>query len=277
VHAGPVRIVGAVLVRDEDLYVERAIRNVAAFCDRIHVLDHMSADGTWTVLGELERELDHVELRRSRRASDSHAMLEQYVGTRTWALGVDGDELFEPQALGGFRKQLLAGEHADVFRLKGHVLNCDAIDPETGEASGYMAPPSRPITKLFYLGAVDRWTGAAQRLHEGETDFRRGYGWDSMRYLSETLAWDDDPLRCLHLCFVPRSSRDGGAETDRANLNETGEYDRTLVGALKRRVGMPPIPTAVAELHRSGSSWKRDWYARGPRVTVDASRFLGPG
>ena len=36
-----------VLVRNEDLYVEQAIRNVAAFCDRIHVADHMSTDGTW--------------------------------------------------------------------------------------------------------------------------------------------------------------------------------------------------------------------------------------
>ena len=35
-----VQIVGSVLVRNEDVFVERAIRNVAAFCDRIHVVDH---------------------------------------------------------------------------------------------------------------------------------------------------------------------------------------------------------------------------------------------
>jgi hypothetical protein len=190
-------------------------------------------------------------------------------------LGVDGDELFDPAALARLREAVLGGEHADVFRLKGHVLNCDELDGEAATAAGYMAPPSRPITKLFYLGAVDRWTDVAERLHEGEIDFRPGYGWDSMRYLSETLGWDDDPLRCLHVCFVPRSSRDTG-ERDRPNLNETGKYERTVVGALKRRLGAPPIPNAVAELHRAGRSWKQDWYTRGPRVTVDATPFLGP-
>ena len=39
-------IVGIVLVRNEDVFVEQAIRNVAAFCDRIHVADHVSTDRT---------------------------------------------------------------------------------------------------------------------------------------------------------------------------------------------------------------------------------------
>jgi hypothetical protein len=41
-----VRVVGIVLVRNEDMFVERAIRNVAAFCDRIHAVDHVSTDST---------------------------------------------------------------------------------------------------------------------------------------------------------------------------------------------------------------------------------------
>ena len=34
-----IRIVGVALVHNEDVFVERAIRNVADFCDRIHVAD----------------------------------------------------------------------------------------------------------------------------------------------------------------------------------------------------------------------------------------------
>jgi hypothetical protein len=271
-----VRIVGSVLVRNEDVFVEQAIRNVVAFCDRIHVVDHVSDDDTWEIVRSLGREFDHIEVRRSGRSPDSHRPLERLAGSSVWALGVDGDELFDPAGLAQLRPQLLAGEHSDVFRLKAHVLNCDQIDSERKRASGYMAPPSRPVTKLFNLAAVDSWAGSSQRLHDGIPRFRPGYDWDSMRYLSESLGWEDDPLRCLHMCFLPRSSRDQDSGQTRRNITESGTRDRTWVGALKRRVRPPQISAQTAELHRAGSDWKRGWYARGDRVTVDATPFLGP-
>ena len=85
------RVVGSVLVRNEDGYLERAIRNVAGFCDRIHVLDHQSRDRTPEILGRLAEELDHLEVERSASAEVSHRQLQPYVGTDTWVLGVDGD------------------------------------------------------------------------------------------------------------------------------------------------------------------------------------------
>jgi hypothetical protein len=94
-----VRVVGVVLVRDEDLFVEQAIRNVAGVCDRIHAVDHMSRDRTGEILESLARELDHLDVRRSRDAAESHALLDEYMGTATWVLGVDGDELFDPAGL----------------------------------------------------------------------------------------------------------------------------------------------------------------------------------
>jgi hypothetical protein len=94
-----------------------------------------------------------------------------------------------------------------------------------------------------------------------------------MRYLSETSSWDEDPLRCLHVCFVRRSSSEGNGSPSRRNLNESREHDRTVVGALKRRVREPWVPPPVQDLHRSGTDWKQSWYARGERVTVDATPF----
>ena len=38
------QVVGIVLVSNEDVFVERAIRNMAAFCDRIYAVDHLSSD-----------------------------------------------------------------------------------------------------------------------------------------------------------------------------------------------------------------------------------------
>ena len=270
-----VLVVGIMLVRNEDVYVEQAARNAAAFCDRIHVVDHLSSDGTWEILRRLAGDFDHVEVRRARHAGESHVVLEQYVGTRTWVIGVDGDELFDPSGLARLRQALLDGAYADVFKLKGHVLNCTSLRPDAGEAEGYMAPPSRPMTKLFNLGAVETWTGCPERLHSGTASFRDGYHWDAQHCLYDELDWDEDPLRCLHVCFLRRSSAEPAEPAEpRRSLGETGMYRRGTIGALARVVRPPALDRRVREVHTRGSTWKRDKYARGSLVVKDASPFL---
>ena len=270
------RIVGSVLVRNEDVHVEQAIRNVAGFCDRIHVVDHVSDDSTWKIVRSLACELDHVEARRARSAAVAHRLLEPYAGTRTWVIGVDGDELYDPEALARLRRGLLDGEHADVFRLKAHVLNCDELDRASCTASGWLAPPSRPVTKLFNFAAVDSWTNSPDPLQSGDVVFKPGFHWESRRDLADETTWETDPLRLLHVCFLRRSSTDADPET-RKNLDESREFDRGVVGSLKRLIRPPRPAPHIVQLHREGKDWKREWYARGERVTVDASPFLGVG
>jgi hypothetical protein len=270
------QIVGSILVRNEDRFLERAVRNVAAFCDRIHAVDHVSTDGTWAILRSLAAEFDHVDVHRSRNSALAHCLLEPYAGTATWVIGVDGDELYDTSGLARFRDDLLGGAHADVFRLKAHVLNCDDLDADRGTASGWLAPPSRPITKLFNFAAVDSWQGIPEPLQGGEAVFRPGYHWEARRDLADTTAWETDPLRCLHLCFVRRSSLDpedvGGG---RQSLAETGAYEVGTLGRLKRFVRRRRPAPHIVELARQGKNWKQEWYARGDRVTVDARPFLG--
>ena len=108
---------GIVLVRNEDVFVEQAIRNVASFCDRIHAVDHVSTDGTWEILRALTRELEHLDVRSTAHADESHRLVEPYAGTATWVFGVDGDELYDAERLVGFREQLRAGAYANVFKV----------------------------------------------------------------------------------------------------------------------------------------------------------------
>ena len=270
------RIVGSVLVRNEDLFVEQSIRNVADFCDRIHAVDHVSSDGTWDILRSLAQEFDHLEVRRSRNSVLAHRLLEPYAGTATWVIGVDGDELYDPAGLALLRRELLRGAHADVFRLKAYVLNCDELDGGTRTASGWLAPPSRPITKLFNFGAVESWQGIPEPLQGGEVVFRQGYHWEARRDLASSTTWDTDPARCLHLCFLRRSSLDPDeVDGGRRSLAESGEFDLGPVGRLKRLVRRTPLAPHILELTRQGKNWKQEWYARGEHVTVDAAPFLG--
>ena len=271
---GDVRIVGSVLVRNEDVHIERAIRNVAGACDRIHVLDHLSNDRTPEILASVSSELEHVEVRRSADAGDSHRELEQYVGTPTWVLVVDGDCLFDPAGLRRLRDDLLDGGHRDAFRVRAHVLHCDRLDAGSGIASGFMAPPSRWIVQLFNFGALESWTGCPERVHGGEPVFRSGYDWQRVDDLTETTTWDDDPLRLLHVCFLRRSSGDGSEWSGgRPNLNEEGAYRRDLSGRLRRIVQRPSLDRRVREARREGRNWKQDKYRRGSRVDVDAKPF----
>jgi hypothetical protein len=258
--------VGVVLVRNDDLYVEQAVRNVAAFCDRIHAFDHVSTDRTGEILSGLAREYDHLDVKRTPRAGDSHSALERYAGTRTWVFGVDGDELYDPARLREFREQLLGGSFDGVFKVASNVLNCVELDRGRRSATGYLSPPSRSITKLYNYAAIDAWRGdGSERLHGGDISFRPGYDDGSVDNIGERLAWDETPLRCLHVCFVRRSSQDGEPEA-RPILMESGLQDRTWRGAVKRRLRGRRTPRE--------SAWKREKYMRGELVTVDAGPFL---
>jgi hypothetical protein len=272
-----VRVVGSVLVHDEDVFVEQAIRNAAGFCDRIHAVDHMSIDGTWDVLRRLAGEFDHLDVRRARNAAVSHEVLEPYAGTETWVLRIDGDELYDPARLGALRESLATGAHQGAFRVLGNVLHAVELDRGRATAAGYLSPPSRPISALYNLGAVDSWTGCLERLHAGDVAFRAGYAWSTVHRLYESYGWDDSPLRCLHVCFLRRSTREDDTGP-RGNLGELGTYRRGAVGAVERLVrefaGRPAGDPQQVAMRASGSSWKNEKYRRGELVTLDVSSFL---
>jgi hypothetical protein len=268
---GPrVRLVGSVLVRNEDRHVERALRNVLPFLDRVHAFDHMSTDGTWEIMRAVARDADHVDLARTRDSGDAHRALAPYAGTPTWVLGVDGDELYDPGGIARLREALLEGEHSDVFRVKAHVLNCDRLDESEATASGWLAPPSRPVTKLFNFGAVESWPESPDPLQSGSVVFRDGCEWESKRDLADSTTWDEDPLRLLHLCFLPRSSAEGDEDwRTRQNLDESRAFRQDAVGSAKRFVRR-----SLTRQQPARRNWKQEWYARGEYTTVDATPFL---
>lgn len=267
-------IVGIVLVRNEDLFVERAIRNVAGVCDRIHAIDHVSTDTTWEVLRRLAVELDNLDVRRARHTRVSHQVLEPYMGSDAWALRVDGDELFDPHGLERVRGLLEEGAFDGAFRVQANVLHCVSLDTSGMTASGYLSPPGRPITSLFNLGAVDSWAGPVERLEGGRPAFRAGYGWHSVEALPDRFSWDESPLRYVHVCFLRRSSSEAEDSPLRRTLTETGHHRRGVLGAAVRLVRRPRIDPSIREIHARGSDWKTEKYRRGPLVEKDVSPFF---
>ena len=261
------RIIGITLVRNEDLFVERAVRNAIDFCDRLIIADHYSTDGTFEIVSKLAAEFPgKVELRRVTEARESHFLINGFAGSRTWVFAVDGDEVYDPVGLQRLRAELLAGQYDEWWLVFGNVLNCTAVDAMARTAAGYLAPPCRSMTKLFNFNLIESWDGAVTHVFaNGTIKFKPGYDETRRLNLHEQMPWEQSHYRCLHTCFVPRSTLDAAHATARPNVSESV---RSGVLNRLRKIGNRLFGRAET------SGWKFEKYARGPLVTVDASNFF---
>jgi glycosyltransferase involved in cell wall biosynthesis len=262
------RIIGALLVRDDDLYVERAVRNVFGFCDELILIDNKSKDGTLPILERLAEESPiPTTLHRLDHASDSHALVSGYAGEDVWAFGLDGDELYDPQGLVRLREQLLAGEYAESWSLRGNVLHCIELDEGRGLATGYLSPPAPSMTKMFNFRRIVSWEGDnnPERLCDPSgLVFKPGAAEDKHE-LNKDYSWDDSPFRCLHVCFLRRSSRQRKSGS-RLNVSDRTAPRRAPVRALRalrEAAGFPP------------PGQYKGHYRVGDFVTVDVREMLG--
>ncbi len=261
------QIVGISLVRNEDIFIAQAIKNVADFCDKIIVLDNLSTDNTWYEIQVLKKQYPHIEAHRINDYRESHSYISGYAGSDTWILGVDGDEIYDPTGLKRFRKCLLAGDFDDQWVLFGNVVNCVELDPKREKATGYLSPPSRSMTKLFNFSALKSWNGRCERLHGGEKIFRLGFGENQRFSLNEHTVWNESSFRCLHLCFVQRSTRETKGVMSRLQPGEKPQWLKHL-----DRLGLGGLFSGVIQNVRS--PWKDSKYRRGKMQTVDARIFF---
>jgi hypothetical protein len=258
------RIVGIVLVRDEDRFVEYAVRNIVDFCDEILVCDHRSRDRTSEILEGLAMEFPRVlRLRPVTDPSESHDLIAPLAGEAVWVFGVDGDELFDPVRLRSFRPRLVGGEFDDWWLIRSNALHVVELDEDSGTARGYMAPPAPSNVKLHNFALIESWDGVhRERLH-GTDGLRFKPGREAQKLeLGRRYSWDDSPLRCLHVCFLRRSSRERG-NSGRLNISERTAPARLPVRIWRRLRGPRP-------------RWKAEHYREGPIQVVPAEPFLTP-
>ncbi len=263
------RIVGICLVRNEERFLDLVLTNIIDFCDQILIADNKSTDRTLEIANRWANEHASVSVTSIDHPVESHTMLMPFVNTQTWVFAVDGDELYDPHGLTGLRRQILAGSHDAYWRIIGNVLNCRDLDMKQGRARGYLSPPSRSVTKLYNFNAIKDWSGVpGERLHGGTISFNDGYREDVLLRWHEQVSWDEAIFRCLHLCFMPRSSKDSKPRdgmVSRWNLAE--QQGRGFMVVLMARL------LRLFEFTRS-SQWKIERYGRGDLVDKDIASFL---
>lgn len=269
VNMSDFRIIGSVQVKNEDVFVEHAILNILDFCDDVIVADNMSTDKTYEICAALAEKYPKIKLIKIQHPREAAVLLEPYYGTKSWVFGVDGDEIYDPQGLAVMRERLLQGEFLENWCIFGNVLNVINLDVGRKSARGYLAPPSRSMTKLYNFSLILNWVNCPERLLGDEVTFKDGYHSGLRRYLHEEVSWEHSNFRCLHMPFMKRSSNQQiRLLQTRLNPNEINYINRESNSLLRilRKIKLYVNQTR-------GRDWKNQKYRRGSLVEKDISSF----
>ena len=262
------------MIKNEDIFIEQALLNALEFCDHIYVDDNMSTDNTPQILSRLASQHSKISARTIEDTIQSNDMLKQYMGTDTWILAIDGDELYDPVGLARFRKRLEAGEFDSYWMIYGNVLHCTKLSEDRRQATGHMAPPSYSMTKLYNFAMIEDWPITDERLH-GIPVFKAPFVDNHPKSsLYETVPWEAADFRCLHTAFVRRSSKENNWKSLGIRLNPPQLY--VFVKTWKQHGWLYALPRNIKYgltlLFRRDD--KRRRYGQGPRVTKDVAGFF---
>jgi glycosyltransferase involved in cell wall biosynthesis len=264
------RIVGSVQVKNEDVYIEQVVLNILDFCDEVIITDNLSTDHTYEICKKLARQHSKIKLKSIQHPREAAFLLEPYFGTDTWILGVDGDEIYDPNGLRMMRERLLRGEFSGDWCVFGNVLNVISLRIKEKKASGYLAPPSRSMTKLYNFYLIENWVNCPERLLGDELTFKSGFHAKLRKYLHIDTSWEQADFRCLHMPFMKRSSRQRlRLIRTRLNPDELDYINRQPTRLLK---AIRKIWFLMNQL--LGKDWKSQKYRRGPIVEKDVSAFF---
>jgi hypothetical protein len=123
------------------------------------------------------------------------------------------------------------------------------------------------MTKLHNFSLIESWDGQGrnpERLHGREgLQFKPG-ATESKLELNRAAGWNESTFRCLHVCFLPRSTRDAGAAARRniPDQNAPRRLPWRLWTRLRDLAGRP-----------EQSEWK-EHYRVGPVEAVSAKPFF---
>lgn len=264
------QIVASVLVRDENIYIDRVVRNIQKFCDKIIITDHNSIDGTFEICKNLSREFPNIEVKRIDLLEESFEAIKPYCGTKTWIFAVDGDEIFDPVGLAEMRRRLLKSEFSEYWTIFANTLHCIKLDLEANMAWGYLAPPARAGARLYNFSIINDWLNRGERLLGDNILFKDGYHIGLRKYLHKETDWEDAYFRYVHVSFLPRSTRQKASFLKtRLNANEVERINMQKT-ALKRFY----INFKMNILRMLSRDWKSQKYKQGMVVEKNVASFF---
>jgi len=226
-----IEIIGICLVKNEDIYIKRVLKNISKFCDKIRVIDNGSSDNTIDIVKRLMKRYPHISLEYIRDIHKTHSLVERYVGKKKWVFGVDGDEIYDRHRLYFLRKKILQGEYQNKWMLRGYFYHLVKFNIKTKRAVGFLAPPSKDPNKLYNFSLLKFWpSDNIQPLFHCQTHIFKNSKYFSHNYpekklLYKTSKWDDCLLRCVHTRMLKRSTKENFNTIVNTRLNLSNVID----------------------------------------------------
>lgn len=263
------KIVGVSLVKNEENFIAWALLNAVEFCDEIIVLDNMSEDRTVEIVDAIASRHKHTTVIKVQDGNNTHKYVEDYAGTPTWILRIDGDEIFDPVGLAQLRERLLAGKFDEFWRLEASTLHVVGISFHQSQAYGYAPPGVAVLSNLYNFNAIESWhPGPRERLHGNSSiAFRSGYSLNSIKSFWNEHSWNDSQFRGLHMCFFPRSSLD----EDINYYNQLDSRKNIAEFRLARR-----LARKMNKKYAQRPDHKNRTYAKDELTSLDISSFGRP-
>ena len=198
------KIIGIMLVKNEDIFIKKSILNIIKFCNKIIILDNLSTDNTYEIIKNIKIKFPNkIEYSKITKISSSHKYVESYANKKNWIFRVDGDEIYDKKKLLILKKKIK--KFNNYWMLGGVSLNCTELDNKF--AKGFLSPPSMTGGVLFNFNAIKSWKNCrTERMHFGDIIFKNGFNHNKIKFLGNS--WSNSVLRNLHLCFLKRSSKD---------------------------------------------------------------------
>lgn len=226
-----IEIVGICLVKNEDIYIEIVLKNIANFCDKIRVIDNGSIDNTVDIVKKCMVKFPNISLEHIKDVNKTHTLVEQYAGEEKWIFGVDGDEIYDPEGLSCLRSKILSGKYQKFWMLRGYFYHLVDFDINTKKAYGYLAPPSKDPNKLYNFRLLKSWASDnCQPLFHCQTHVFKNSKYYSQhypqrRFLHNEYSWENCPLRCVHARMLRRSSKENFDTFINTRLNLSNVID----------------------------------------------------
>ncbi len=264
------QIVGIFLVKNEEHFIAWSLMNAVNFCDQIIVLDNLSTDRTREIVDNVAKLHNHIEVIGVRNANNTQKFLEKYFSTPTWVLGIDGDEIHDPVGLARMRTRLQSGEFDHLWSVASRYLHVTEFDFNDSIVHGYPSPPAKAGLKLYNFNAIDNWQSKwrkRERLHGKGLVFRDGYSKQKTYSFSKERTWDDADFRCLHLCFLKRSSQDKSNISPKLLSARKNPAESRILRRFTR---------TIEHLNPNSSDYRKKRYARGNVQSFDLSGFGKP-
>jgi len=262
------KIIGLILVKNEEYWIEQVVENIIEFCDKLIILDNLSSDHTWLLIKSLSNKYSKISKYKINSVKESQSYISQYAGTDTWVFAVDGDELYDPRGLVKLKKELIGGRYDKVWNIMGNVVHCTQINKLSKVATGYMTPPSRSMTKLYNFSLINRWDECPERLHSGILIFKSNMK-TKTEMVYKNFNWNGSHFKCLHLCFIKRSRRQFSKRLNPGEIMSFFNYTINKIIILTKT-------TFLIEFYSYlfNSQYKNEQYSKGKLYNIDIKQFL---